>query len=113
MPKMYVKYGDATTPSTYANLKLTTTGSAVGLLSPTRTGYTFAGWYTATSGGSKVTSYTGSSAVTYYAHWTANTYTVSYNKGTATGGTLPSNQTATYNASITLGTNSMTKSNTN
>ena len=37
---------------------------------PTRTGYTFVGWYTASSGGSKVTSYTGSSNVTYYAHWT-------------------------------------------
>ena len=51
--------------------------------------YTFAGWYTAASGGSKVggngSSYTqGASNVTYYAHWTATTrsYTVTVTKGT-------------------------------
>ncbi|MBQ7549878.1 MAG: InlB B-repeat-containing protein, partial [Clostridia bacterium] len=37
--------------------------------SPSRTGYTFAGWYTQPTGGSQVTSYTGTSDVTYYAQW--------------------------------------------
>ena len=40
---------------------------------PTRENYAFAGWYTASSGGNKVTSstvFTGTSNTTYYAHWT-------------------------------------------
>ena len=40
---------------------------------PNRPGYTFAGWYTAASGGTQVTSSTAVPAAntTYYAHWTA------------------------------------------
>ena len=47
----------------------------------TRTGYTFKGWYTASSGGTKVTSVSTSDTgnKTYYAQWTGNLYTVSYN----------------------------------
>ncbi len=55
----------------------------------------------------------GEGAVTVQLKFTTNKYTIAYNKGTATGGTLPQNQTATYGRSIALGTNSMTKSNTN
>ncbi|WP_167540091.1 InlB B-repeat-containing protein [Bifidobacterium thermophilum] len=46
----------------------------------TRPGYTFAGWYTAPTGGTKIGStYTmGSSDVTFYAHWQANSYTVTF-----------------------------------
>lgn len=54
-------------------------GSMYGALpTPTRTGYKFNGWYTASSGGTKVTSstiFTGSSSQTLYAQWTANTAT--------------------------------------
>lgn len=49
------------------------------LPTPTRTGYTFAGWYTSAQGGEKVTESTEVStqtAHTLYAHWTANSYTV-------------------------------------
>ena len=60
--------------------KTVTYGSTYGTLpTPTRTGYTFAGWYTAASGGSQVTSstpVTTASNHTLYAHWTANEYTV-------------------------------------
>ena len=45
------------------------------LPTPTRTGYTFDGWYTSASGGEKVTSsttVTNASAHTIYAHWTEN-----------------------------------------
>ena len=47
-------------------------GAAVGSLPrPTRSGYTFAGWFTAASGGTQVTDSTMvRSSVTYYAHWT-------------------------------------------
>ena len=54
---------------------------AIGTLpTVTRTGYTFAGWYTAKTGGTKISSTTTmpSSNVTYYAHWTANKYTITY-----------------------------------
>ena len=91
-----------------------TTANSATFPSASRTGYIFDGWYTASSGGSKVTSYTGSSNVTYYAHWSANSYTIAYNNGIATGGTLPTNHTGVkYDQNVTLGTNSMTKSNTN
>ncbi len=47
-------------------------GSAIGTLpTPTRSGYTFDGWYTAVSGGTKISSSTKmTGVVTYYAHWT-------------------------------------------
>ena len=52
---------------------------------PTRTGYTFDGWYTGPDGtGNKVTSdtiFTNISNHTLYANWTPNTYTVTFNTG--------------------------------
>ena len=69
------------------------------LPTPTRTGYTFNGWYTTVSGGSKVTL---TSAVTtagdqaLYAHWTTNTYTVTFD---ANGGTVsPTSKSVGYDA---------------
>lgn len=65
----------------------------------TRIGYTFDGWYTASSGGSKVTSATSittASALTLHAHWTANTYTVTFDPN---GGSVsPTSKTVTYGA---------------
>ncbi|MCM1307716.1 MAG: InlB B-repeat-containing protein [Butyrivibrio sp.] len=52
------------------------------LPTPTRTGYTFAGWYTASSGGSSVTADTihnTTGNVTLYAHWSNTAYTVTFN----------------------------------
>ena len=51
---------------------------------PTRTGYTFNGWYTAETGGTKIeagTSVTAATNHTLYAQWTVNAYSVSWNKG--------------------------------
>lgn len=46
----------------------------------TRTGYTFLGWYTASSGGTKISSTTKiTGTVTYYAQWSINSYTLTYN----------------------------------
>ena len=48
---------------------------------PTRTGYTFAGWYTAPTGGSQVSfPYQPTGTTTLYAHWNAGgtKYTVVY-----------------------------------
>lgn len=68
---------------------------------PTRTGYSFSGWYTASSGGSKYgTTYTANASAILYAHWTAITYTVAYN---ANGGeNAPANQTKTYGVDLVL-----------
>ena len=50
----------------------TYTGTALTLPTPTRSGYTFDGWFTQQSGGTQVTSpYTPSATGTIYARWTA------------------------------------------
>ena len=74
-----------------------TFGSSLDTISiPTRTGYTFAGYYSATGGGG-TQYYNGSgtsirgwdiaSATTLYAKWTANTITITLNKNGGSGGT--------------------------
>ena len=123
----YAKYGTT-------NIYTTKTGSTAATF-PTFTvnsGYTVSGWYTATSGGTKVlnadgsltgtavSGYTSASAwaatanKTLYAQCTANTYTIIYekNQGDGTDSTCPNtvsgtmaNTTATYGASNTLRTN--------
>ncbi|MDR2421373.1 MAG: InlB B-repeat-containing protein, partial [Oscillospiraceae bacterium] len=80
-----------------------TPGTAFGTLpTATRSGYSFAGWFTAASGGTQITT---SSAVpaantTYYARWTTTAYTVSYNANGGSG--APGSQTKTQNAALTL-----------
>jgi len=52
---------------------------------PTRTGYTFNGWYTAKKGGTKITAETVVTAAanhTLYAQWTVNAYKATWNTGT-------------------------------
>ena len=88
--KQTVTWADTATGSTQT--ETVPLNGATTAPSPSRTGYTFAGWYTAASGGSYVCGAGGSvtvtSDVTYYAHWTPNTYTVSYHNraGTYLGG---------------------------
>jgi uncharacterized repeat protein (TIGR02543 family) len=55
--------------------------TAVGKLpKATRTGYKFVGWFTAKSGGTKISDkFIVSNNATYYAHWTAKTSTVKFN----------------------------------
>ena len=75
-------------PTTSSKLTYgTTLGDTVKTLS--RTGYTFAGWYTSPVGGSRVTSTSAVPAAntTYYAHWTANAYTIVYTLNGGTKGT--------------------------
>ena len=81
------------------------------LPTPTRSGYIFAGWYTAKSGGTKITSTTNVTLTanqTLYANWTANTtYTVSYNANGGSG--APSSQTKTHGVSLTLSSTKPTR----
>lgn len=95
----------------YAQWATSSSVTALTLPTPTRTGYTFAGWYTAASGGTKVgnggASYMPSANITLYAHWTAITYTVSYNANGGSG--APSSQTKTYGVALTLSSTKPTK----
>jgi uncharacterized repeat protein (TIGR02543 family) len=56
-------------------------GSAIGdLPTTTRAGYTFAGWWTAATGGSQINANTiPADNVTYYAHWDKIKYTITFN----------------------------------
>ncbi|MDR1220885.1 MAG: InlB B-repeat-containing protein [Treponema sp.] len=80
---------------------------------PTKSGYTFGGWYTSRNGGgSQFTSSTTVTAnITVYAKWTAQTqYTVTYNANQGSG-TTPSSQTVNAGSSVTLASGSgLTKS---
>lgn len=63
----------------YKNKLGTNNGNSKALPIPSMRGWTFNGWYTAASGGTKVddnTIFTWHTATTIYAHWTANTYTI-------------------------------------
>ena len=72
---------------------------------PTRTGYTFAGWY---NGDTKVEgeSLTVGKDITLTAKWTANTYTIKFDPNGGTG--TIKDQGATYDADVTLPENTFT-----
>lgn len=85
--------GNSTTTASY-----TSDGSAITLPTPTKTGYTFAGWHSdaaltsqiGSGGGSGNYSPTGSVlSLTAYAKWTAENYTFTYNGNSADSGTVP------------------------
>lgn len=62
-----------------------------------RTGYTFLGWYTASSGGTKISTTTiVTKNITYYAQWSINSYTLTFNPN---GGTVtPTSKDLEYNS---------------
>lgn len=74
---------------------------------PTRTGYTFSGWNTTSTGSG--TAYTANQSITLpasnlllYAQWTANSYTISYDVNTGTAGTEPASQSELAYSNATL-----------
>jgi uncharacterized repeat protein (TIGR02543 family) len=92
-------------------------GTALTLSStkPSRTGYSFNKWNTA-SGGTGTSyalgaSYTSNASATLYAIWTANTYKVTYNANGGSLGSVPSSQTKTYGVNLTLSTATPTLTN--
>ena len=96
---------NGTLPSGYENDEMVVTYDSTYVIPiPTRTGYTFNGWYTnssLTTSYSKTTYWTRPNDLDLYAKWTANTYVVSYYSN---GGTSYSNTTMTYDSSYTLPT---------
>lgn len=83
-----------------ANKKVLCGNTYGSLPTPTRTGYSFDGWFTSASGGSRVaesTNVTSTSDHTLYAHWSEKTVTLYYN---ANGGSVsPTSKSVTYNHS--------------
>lgn len=78
---------------------------------PSRTGYNFNSWNTASNGsGSKYNpgqNYTANSGLTLYAVWNEITYTVSYNANGGSG--APGNQTKRYTTNLTLSSTKPTR----
>ena len=98
-PKSYTLTFNANGGTTSTASKSVTYTTKYGELpTPTRTGYTFNGWYTASSGGTKINSDTildSPQNRTVYAQWTPITYTISFNGNGNTSGTM-ANISATY-----------------
>ncbi len=89
----YVSNGGSTVPAQTANYN-----SVINLPKPTKTGYTFAGWYKdATLKTAVGNSVTLSNNITLYAKWNINTYTVKFNSN---GGSSVTSKTAIYNSTI-------------
>lgn len=92
--------GGSVTPTSTTVTYASTYGT---LPTPTKAGHSFNGWYTATSGGTRIQATSTvniTAAQTLYAQWTIHTYKVSY---AANGGTsTPAEQTKTYNVNLTL-----------
>ncbi|TLG77211.1 InlB B-repeat-containing protein [Culicoidibacter larvae] len=69
-----------------------------------KTGHTFTGWFTAATGGSKVTFpyISGTTDVTLHAQYTANKYLINYDIATNGGeGTAPASENVTYDTTAT------------
>ena len=103
--------GTQTTPPTTH-----TYGTATTLKIPTKTGYTFGGWFTASDCASGAVGNTSSASlaadgytadIVLYAKWTANTFTVVFNKNGGTGSAM-SNQAFTYDVAQNLRANTYT-----
>lgn len=110
-PNTYTVTFDANGGNVTTTSKTVTYDSTYGdLPTPTRSGYTFAGWYTAKSNGTQVTSSTTVSITTnqtLYAIWSSFSYTIIYDKNGATSGSM-NNSTHTYGTGSILSKNTYT-----
>jgi len=106
----------ATTPASGGSTTYTT-ATAIATIptsAPVRSGYEFVGWFTASTGGIRVTngSYTPSTpfgAITLYAQWTGLRYQLTFNGNNSTSGSAPASQSyVTGGSALTLPGNSGT-----
>ncbi len=97
-----VKSGASYTPNANSTLYAVYSNPNLGSYPiPYKEGYTFSGWYTATSGGTQVTSSTVITAdTTLYALWELEEYSIIYFDDGSEN--IPSEQTKTYGTDITL-----------
>jgi len=78
-PTVYTITFNANGGSVSPSSGTTSTGFLSSLPTPSRAGHTFSGWYTALSGGSRVTTnYPFGGNSTIYAHWTVNSYAITF-----------------------------------
>ena len=100
--KITVKYNAGGGKAKAKSKKVTTTKKYGALTTATRKGYTFAGWYTKKSGGTKITanSIVTASVKTLYAHWTAVKYKITYNLNGGTNGSNPATYTITSTVNL-------------
>lgn len=113
--KQYTVYFDANGGSCETESIPAVIGNTPSALpTPTRTGFTFNGWYTAASGGTQVTLSNWNSVISgmdpaalvnnglhLYAHWTVNSYTVNWSGGT--GYSITVTRTGSPNAGAAVG----------
>ena len=109
--EIYLKYNTAWCSNSSGTATITS------ITKPTRTGYTFGGYYTDKNGtGTQIINASGSitgsktyiaSADTLYAKWTANTYSIVFDKNGGSGSM--SNQSMTYDKASNLITNTYTR----
>lgn len=79
---------------------VTVNGKATPPADPTKTGYSFAGWYTSADGGTKVDDFTITSATgsrTVYAHYLINSYKVNFDSN---GGSSVNAKSAVYKTTV-------------
>ena len=79
---------------------------------PTRTGYTFSGWSTTSTGGSSISfpfAHGQNANFTLYARWTLNVYTIAFNANSGTG--TMGNQSITHGVTTNLNANLYSRAN--
>ena len=101
------KGAGSSTPTVVNSINVTYDDSYGNLPVTGRTGYDFSGWYTASSGGTRVTADTKVTLTEYqtlYAQWTANTYKVTFkaNGGSFADSTTERSVTQTYDSNYKL-----------
>ena len=111
-------YNNATGGNSTATSSFTTGGSVIVLPTPTRTGYTFGGWYSDSGLSSQIGlaganySPTGTTlSLNAYAKWTAVDYTFTYDGNNSDGGTVPTetSKQITQTATVKANTGSLTR----
>ena len=104
-------YANATSGNSTATSDYTYGGTAITLPSPSRTGYTFNGWFDSSSGGTKIgdagAAYTPTSNATLYGQWSGNSLTVTYD---ARSGTSIASGSTTSGGSISSSPGTPTRS---
>jgi uncharacterized repeat protein (TIGR02543 family) len=114
-PNTYVvtyNYDNATGGASTATSSFTTAGTAIVLPTPTRTGYTFAGWFSDAA----LTNSIGAAAANYspsgstlslnaYAKWTAINYTFTYDTNSSDLGTVPTETSKQVTQTVTVKAN--------
>ena len=109
-------YDDTSGTSVFAASPATQTKASGGqygtLPTVSRSGYTFNGWYTAPSGGTKIettTTYTAASNQTLYAHWTMGTYTQTYRSNGGNSGNSAAETIGYWDVWVSKATNTYSK----